>query len=241
MEGKIKEAGLDSVEAKKTDQGKSFLPIDFEVGDLSPLPEGEFTRRIEKDFIFPFNNENYKGSIVLERHVVYPSSNLDSVEYPVSIVIDLTTENGDKAAHFRGNIQVSRLESKYRFDDAEHCYCHIGTRRIEKEHRRKGLGETCLATFEDLVRKIGKAYPDLRSEWLQLDTSLASLSRLISDPGWLRENRLPDLISPSGRNLGFRPFSVDIPTARMIVQQKTEEVADIVGRHLPQVRFFKKI
>jgi len=116
----------------------------------------------------------------------------------------------------------------------------IYTRRIERNYRRQGLAELSIGLVETLSRQISQKYPDLDIKAVEIYTMLGSLSGLIVDQEWLRENGLEELQSPSGRDMGYVPEDDEV--AKIVLQKNAEELADLdpSGSH-PEASFVKRI
>ncbi|MEO5928172.1 MAG: hypothetical protein ABIO72_05615 [Patescibacteria group bacterium] len=101
------------------------------------------------------------------------------------------------------------------------------------------MGGASLRAFEELTALIDKGYPELRSEWIQFDTRLSSLTRLAISQTWLDEHGLAEYRKTKGADFGYIPIVEDEKKVAAVLKEGTEELDDVQS-HVPEIRLYKK-
>lgn len=126
-------------------------------------------------------------------------------------------------------------------DKGIHRFWQVYYRRVEKDYRHKGLGTLGVQLMERLVAMMGEKDPAVKGEWIQMDTQLASVARLISDHEWLKRSGLGEYADESRPDFGYLPHPKDVQDAYKLITGVSEELNDVVGKNVPQVRFRKQL
>lgn len=126
-------------------------------------------------------------------------------------------------------------------DRNKHTYWQVYYRRVEKDYRRKGLGTLGVQLLEKLVMMMGEKDPKVKGEWIQMDTQLSSVARLIAGHEWLNQSGFGEYVSQDRPDFGYLPHEKDQQDAFKLIAGIGEELNDVVGKNIPQVRFRKQI
>ena len=102
----------------------------------------------------------------------------------------------------------------------------VFNRHVEKDYRHQGIAELFLRLTEEVALKLGHKYPNLKADWLEINTGLSSTTKLIIDQNWLKANDMWEFLHKDGRNLGYVP-DADPWQVRRILEAGTEEFAEI--------------
>ncbi|MGE5392392.1 MAG: hypothetical protein ACM3NH_01480 [Candidatus Saccharibacteria bacterium] len=128
-----------------------------------------------------------------------------------------------------------------REDKQTHTYWQVYYRRVEKAYRHNGLGTFGIELLEKLITMIGQRSPQAKGEWIQMDTQLSSVARLIADQEWLKGSGLGDYVSANRPDFHYLPHPKDEQDAFKLIAGVTEELDDVQGQSAPLVRFRKKL
>lgn len=217
---------------------------DFQAPDLS-IPEGEdsIKKQLESQVIVGGNF--YKERVVIECERSNPQSGI--------IAVELYDSSGERALAFEGTLlhdrpsQYSSDKTKYTKADSDiHSYWRVYYRRVLPEARNRGLGQFGVEQFEQVVEKTAEKNPGLGAEWIEYDTRLASLVKLLIDQKWLKDHGLEKFASSSGRDLGYVPHPKDEDLIAKVLANGAIKLHDLdvlekEGVSTPQVRMIKTL
>lgn len=218
---------------------KSILPSDFQLPELHMPEKGEFSRKGVVEFYFDYEGTKYKGVLTIER---FTETNPETTtNYPAEIIFEVY-DGENKLTKFKGTLWHGRSDFSEKKDGIRHKFWHIGFRKVESSERRKGWGTIAISTLEDAIKKIGERYPDLRAEWVQMTTGLASLTRLLIDQEWLKQHNLGRFVG-EGKNMGYLPFREDESRVALILEKGSNSLEDLLANpnKMPDINLYKDI
>lgn len=188
-----------------------------------------------KRFTVSYNGVNFAGLLEITESTDPESSKL------AEMTIELHS-NETVVAKFRSIFRyddASTFEHGISSDRKTHKYWISQHREIDKRYRGIGLGELLMRLWEQIADQIAVTNPKLKPEWLQVNTSLGSVAKLIIDQEWLRQHNLERYGSPK-RNLGYMPFRDDEQKVPILLESAIEDIEDPRYYTSVNVRFFKR-
>ena len=230
-----------------------LLPPDFKLPDLSPLPPDEYERETKISFDTNINGLDLTMNISFIR--------LEDAAQPYIMNLEIKgylPGTKERVTSFKGVInnaaRLSWSDQPQKTNNSN--YYSPYTRHVEKEYRKKGLGEYNLRLVEEVLEKIKIQYPEIAPDWIEIRTTLGSLSNLLIDPDWLENylktnntNQLPRLqklwqrSQNKNRNLGYIPSPQEIDNAIQLLQRESEELEDVkkYNESYNEVRYIKSL
>ncbi|HPI67408.1 MAG TPA: hypothetical protein PKZ16_02610 [bacterium] len=219
---------------KEVTNGVSILPENFQVPDFSFLKREEESsdemRQVSK-FHFEHRGKKYlaETTFVLIRRGVRPNI-LAKIDF------DIKDEQADgyleKVGGFHFLLTRGPMIEKYiKEDNKDNSFCgaNINYRYINPEYRGGGLSDFCMRAIEEITKKISIKHPELNINFIEVYTSLASITRLLIDKQWLKDHGL-EKYERRGENMGYKPDEQDSEIVRSVLEaglssidQMTEE------------------
>lgn len=220
----------------------AILPA-FKIPDLSAIkPEEQIYRRYaEVKTVLMARGVAYPCTLEFERFKEDESSesmksNVQKAKLGIRV---LNPDTGERVAMCNGIFQhAKKLDKKIIDDGKAHDYWHIYTRFVEKELRHKGLGSAMINAFEEVTRRIESEHSEMKAEWIEFNTYLASLTKMLISQEWLKEQGMEVFAKHSDRDFGYLPYKEDRDQVVSILKSKTEELSD-VQKSAPEVCLYK--
>ncbi len=230
---------------------KSLLPDDFKLPDLSKLKPNEYDRF--STFVFPveYKGEKFFCKIDITRRPDLDNQrNLPQLRYTCPLEIRVEGHEEDPSDNnpfhnkfaFSTYLMVGEYPHKEEYTDLnnEKPFWNTSYRMVEESQRGKGYGELALRVIKEIVEKFNHE-TDLKGEYINIDTALSSLARLIVDQDWLKEHDLEHLAKKSSKNLKFIPHPNDEARAIKLLQGSSADLHDIMGSNVKDVKFIRKL
>lgn len=194
--------------------------------------------RLEGSFKFDLIHE---GKSLSGEFFVVKEMESDS-QSPAKLICKLEDAEGKEIAFFTQyfrNDTASVNNYGIAADNKKHRYWLSVYRKMEKDFRGHGLGAKIMTAIEEFIRQLALKYPELTPEWLQVNTGLSSVVRLIIEQEWLKEHGLEEF-GTDRRNLGYVPFKADETEAILLLKKKVENIWGPAYGSGSVVRFVKK-
>lgn len=148
-------------------------------------------------------------------------------------------ENKERASSFQAALKHGGHSDIFTKDYAPHTHWSIYYRSTDKEMRRQGFGSFNLSLFEQLMAQAEQSFGDVQADWIDIRTSLGSLSNMIVDREWLEEyitnptrnidnQRFQHLSEKIGSKtgMGYIPYPEHVDRALQILDSTSEEAGD---------------
>jgi hypothetical protein len=228
-----------------------ILPDIFTLPDLSKLKPDEYSRFSTYTFPVEYRNEKFYCKIDLTRnpdldnqHSLPPRS----YTCPLQIRVEGHDDNPDDKNPFNSKfafstyLMVGEFPHKPKYSDlpATQPFWNITYRMVDEEQRGKGYGELALRIIKEIAEKINHE-SDLKGAYINIDTSLSSLARLIVDNNWLIEHGLGHLAKKSKTDLKFIPHPADEAEAVKLLQGSAVDLHDLMGTQINDVKFIRRL
>jgi len=210
---------------------------EFELPDMSIVPMGQiFETMVRVPMNFKGKDMRFNFKFIRERAV--PESDFHGgIELKIT---DSTVRTFLELASFHCDLKEEKITPREYSggDKTKHRYWNFFNRLVYKTQRQQGLAEYSILAVEDLIRKLAEKYPTMQYEWIQMDTKLTSVSRLIVDQEWLKEHGLGHLAKKHGTDFHYLPHPRDTERAIALLQASLVERKDS-SEAVPPVRYIK--
>ena len=209
-----------------------LLPVEFALPEMEMVPGKELG-----PINIPFVVE-YRG-LRLDNNLILKLVNQDNSSHLARLMLKVTISD-EIAAEFTATIHNSQSRPEQhgvKPDNDKHKYLTIDYRKVYPDYRKQGLGEYGIRVMEELSDRVATKWPDMEFEWIQINTQLASMARLIIDQNWTREHNLAEFGS-ANRDLGYIPYKDDEYQVPSLLESATEEVED--KPFVKTIRFVKQ-
>jgi hypothetical protein len=222
---------------QEREPAQKLLPDDFQLPDLSKLKPEEYSRT--SDIIFPIE---YREEKLFCKVQITRRGDLDNQqsspprEYtcPLEIRVEGHDEDPTDANPFKSKfafstyLMVGEYPHKKEYENLNNGepFWNTTYRMVEKEERGKGYGELALRLIKETVEKFNRE-TQLRGEYINIDSALSSLSRLIIDQQWLQDHGLGNLSKKSTQDLHFKPHPADEERAIELLQGSKVDLTDL--------------
>ncbi len=152
-------------------------------------------------------------------------------------------ETSDRIGMYKGALTLERSQRDSPIQDGKvHQYWRIYTRRIDEQMRGAGLGTAGLRAFEEMSARFAETNPSLKAEWIEILTSLTSLTKMAISQKWLEDHHLDQYKKSSGPDFGYVPREGDEYNTRTVLRAGTAELNDIrLDSGIPQICLYKEI
>lgn len=142
---------------------------------------------------------------------------------------------------YKGALCVERPSQQSPVRDGNvHQVWRIYTRKIDERLRGAGLGTASLRAFEEIAQRMAEAYPLLKAEWIELLTSLTSLTKMAISQDWLEDHGLDRYKKSSGPDFGYIPRSEDEYNVKTVLSAGSTSL-DTIPSYVPQICLYKKM
>lgn len=111
---------------------------------------------------------------------------------------------------------------------------------VEESQRGKGYGELAPKIIKEIVEKFNHE-TDLKGDYINIDTALSSLARLIVDQNWLKNHNLSHLVKTSKEDLNFIPHPADEARAIKLLEGTTTELKNLMNTGAKDLKFIRKL
>lgn len=153
-------------------------------------------------------------------------------------ILDMHARN--RIAFCNGVLLYGKKREKPIIDDGRsHAFWHIYTRFVEKEYRHKGLGSATLQAFEQTIDRIETVYSQLGGEWIEFNTYLSSLTKILISQDWLKRHHLERFAKRFGEDFGYIPQQDDEKIIEQILEAGSEGLEDVKNKNNPEVCLYK--
>ncbi|OGH88361.1 MAG: hypothetical protein A3J93_04895 [Candidatus Magasanikbacteria bacterium RIFOXYC2_FULL_42_28] len=226
----------DDNQTKQVDLGDigDISTVELNLPHTQPLSEQEERRIVDVDFIFEHQGKKWKGNIRYERQ-----------RWEDGIILDFTidTLTNERALCFQTSIlPEGAIKSSTRQNSTQYKHLLPISRFVAPEYRHQGLGELGFKYIEKTVKRLGELHPDFKVGAIDLDTSLASVAKLLLSPNFLRKNGF-EKFANEHRDMGYvLGDEENIENLKAVLEEGVEAFADRKGqKSAAYVHLVKKI